>query len=128
LAASARRPDLEGQPGWSEAAVTALLKRRVYLGEVSCAPHIREGAHPALIDAVTWELAQRPRFMGPRKARNEALLRGLVICASCGMAMAVVPRKQHGTSVYGCHRRFGAGTCPAPAYIDAHQLERRSSP
>jgi DNA invertase Pin-like site-specific DNA recombinase len=113
----------KGNPGWSGTTTRNLLKRRVYLGEVFYGRYVREGAHPALTDPVTWEVAQRPRYTGPNRPTQPTLLRGLVRCASCGMSLGMGSRPRGG--YYCCRCHSAAGACPAPAYISAFELERR---
>ena len=117
-----------GNPNWTSTFTANQIKRRVYLGEVSHGPYVREDAHPALIDPVTWELAQRPRFVVTQQARKPRLLGGLVRCASCGMRMhpCGTDTRRPWAVVYACHRHFAAGNCPAPASISAVPLEIRA--
>jgi DNA invertase Pin-like site-specific DNA recombinase len=124
LEASGVRTSL-GNAGWTPAATCRLLGKRVYLGEVASGPYVREHAHPALVDAATWQLAQRPRLRAAPAGNRPALLRGLVRCASCGLAMS--PTTGHTRGVrrfqYACRRTSAAGPCPEPASVEAHSLE-----
>jgi len=102
--------------------VRALLRNRVYLGELRVGVHVNPRAHPALIDEDEWLAAQgttpaRP----PRSGRQIALLAGLARCSSCGHVMSPGASTVH--HVYTCHRHHSAGLCPAPAAITRRHLD-----
>ena len=110
-----------GNSAWCYTSLRGVLANRVYLGEVRCAPHVREGAHPPLTDPVTWQRAQAPRELPraqrepPVAARRTRPLRGV--------------RHEHerdrarrdadgGRGASTCARAITApASCPAPASI-----------
>ncbi len=101
--------------------VRALLRNRVYLGELRIGEHVNPAAHPPLIDRDTFDAAQRARVTRPRRVREHpALLGGLVRCAGCAHAMSYGVAK---VAVYTCAAHHSAGPCPAPAAITARLLD-----
>jgi DNA invertase Pin-like site-specific DNA recombinase len=115
-----------GHPGWTASALQGLLRHRAYLGELRYGPNVNERAQPPLIDAATWQAAQRPKRTVIPRDRDARLLARLVRCAGCSMTMSASwhPRKKGGCDVvYGCPRHSASGRCPAPASIDAAYLE-----
>jgi site-specific DNA recombinase len=115
----------KGNPCWSATSATRVLSMRAYLGVVHYGTHVNEHAHPALIDAATWQAAQRPRCPKPLRHRSNTLLIGLVRCAACGMTMSPTRRLQGGREVhyFACRRFFAMGACPEPAYIADFRLD-----
>ena len=104
--------------GMTTSGVRALLRNRVYLGELQVGKHVNPTAHPALVSDDDWHAAQTARSTRPtRSGRPPALLAGLVTCQSCGHRMT----RAHGS--YGCAVRHSAGRCPAPAMITAVALD-----
>jgi len=101
----------------------AMLRNRVYLGELRVGAHMNPGAHPALINEDEWLAAQSARSARPpRSGRDLALLAGLARCASCSHVMSPgATRVQH---TYSCHSHHSAGPCPAPAAITRSSLDQ----
>jgi DNA invertase Pin-like site-specific DNA recombinase len=102
--------------------VRALLRNRVYLGELRVGRHVNPSAHPPLVTEDMWLAAQRAR--APRPPRSDepvALLAGLVRCASCGHLMT--RGRSGGQRTYTCPTHHSAGTCPRPAAITLHLLD-----
>lgn len=106
--------------------VKRLLRNRVYLGEARDGHgDVNTEAHPALVDELTWNLAQREQNNGPTLTKNaDNLLTGLVRCASCSFAMR--PQAARGTTVaaYRCTTVTGHGRCPGPSTISANRIEQ----
>ncbi|HEX2102514.1 MAG TPA: recombinase family protein [Solirubrobacteraceae bacterium] len=79
----------QGSKTWSKQAVAALLRSRVYLGELRFRDHVNANAHAPIVDAATWEAAQhlngRARPLPARGGRHA--LTGVLRCRSCGYAM-----------------------------------------
>lgn len=101
--------------------VRALLRNRVYLGELTVGQHTNQAAHPALVTEETWHQAQAARVTRPaRVTRHPALLAGLTRCAGCGHLMS---RGSTKVVVYTCHGRSSNGKCPAPAAITLRLLD-----
>jgi DNA invertase Pin-like site-specific DNA recombinase len=115
---------LRGNVGWTSQTLARLLHNRVYLGEIRYGSHVNEHAHPALVDAATWEAAQHPRRAVVSRRRDQAQLAQLVRCAGCSLVMSPCwhPRREAWLA-YICQRHSAAGRCPAPALIGATYLE-----
>jgi DNA invertase Pin-like site-specific DNA recombinase len=115
-----------GNAGWTATTLSAVLRSRVFLGELRYAGHVNEKAHPPVVDEATWEAAQQPKRVVALPDPHPALLARLVRCAGCSMTMSV-RRHPRGTGpaevVYSCPGHSSAGPCPAPASIDATYLE-----
>jgi DNA invertase Pin-like site-specific DNA recombinase len=108
----------------STGGVRAMLRNRVYLGEVRVGNYVNDpaNAHEALVTAEEWAAAQR---IGPRPPRGDSaepsLLAGLVRCSGCGHVMSRAGR--HKTAAYRCQGRSSAGPCPAPAGITRSRID-----
>lgn len=100
--------------------VRQMLRNRVYVGELRDGEHVNPSAHPALVDPVTFEAAQRSVPRPARSMSGPALLAGLIRCEACGHVMT---RKRTASVVYGCDGRHSGGKCPAPASITASLVE-----
>jgi site-specific DNA recombinase len=105
-----------------------LLRNRVYLGELKVGEYVNPEAHPALVDARTFDEVQRKLGQSTRPARiaseGPALLSGVIRCSSCGHIMTRGSgRKGHGR-VYLCVKKHSGRHCPAPAGIAAERVDR----
>ncbi len=108
--------------GITPSGARAVLRNRVYLGELSVGVHVNPAAHPALIDEDAWLAAQGTTpARAARSGREISLLAGLARCASCGHVMS--PGATRGYRVYTCHRYHSAGRCPVPAGIAGRNLD-----
>jgi DNA invertase Pin-like site-specific DNA recombinase len=99
--------------GMTPTGARKLLSNRVYLGELRVGDAINLAAHPPIIDADTFGLANRTR---PRPQRSTAydgpaLLAGLMRCQACGHRMT------RATGYYRCRLSHSGHACPAPATI-----------
>jgi site-specific DNA recombinase len=120
-----------GRP-WSHKTVADVLVNRVYLGEIHFRDIVVDGAHPAIIDAQTFDLAERIltlRGENPAKkaaAASDYHVTGKIPCPLCG-------RRYLGTNATGRSRvyryytcatrsKYGVQHCPAPR-IDADALD-----
>jgi DNA invertase Pin-like site-specific DNA recombinase len=109
--------------------VRALLRNRVYLGELRVGQYVNPAAHEPLIDQRTFDEVQRKLADNTRPARSAsgpALLAGLVRCASCGHVMTRTGRGKNGRKHdhnYMCVKRHSGESCPAPAGIVARRVE-----
>lgn len=125
-------PTNTGKP-WHPNKVRDILKRRIYLGEADNGRTFKEGAHPPLVDPVTFDAVQR--IKGTRyssKGRPKMLLTGLCRCASCRYTLNPINTPE-GTSKerprYTCSRRSaGRRDCPAPVTINAVGSKRHAGP
>lgn len=96
---------------WSAGTVRALLdSRHVASIRMHRGDEIGPGAWPAIIDAGVWEETRSRREFRTaahfervsQNPRHYYLLRGLVMCARCGVLMSGGSRSRHGT--YRCNR------------------------
>ena len=82
----------EGRP-LDKQYIYRILHNRVYLGEAVHKDKSYPGEHSAIIDQPLWDAAHKILAQSPQKRSNEnrarqpALLRGLVWCGCCGSAM-----------------------------------------
>lgn len=121
-AAGERIVALADRLGMTAGGVRAMLRNRVYLGELQVGQETNPAAHPALVTVEGWEAAQglpRP----PRAlAGGVALLAGLARCEACGHVM--LRDGSDATRSYRCAGRSSAGRCPRPAAITVGSLEQ----
>jgi DNA invertase Pin-like site-specific DNA recombinase len=107
--------------------VRAMLKNRVYLGEIRQGEYVNAAAHEPLVPLELFEAAQRSIS---RPARGEqlgpALLAGLGRCASCGHLLT---RSRSGAAVmYSCPVNHSGARCPAPAAVTTRLLDAHVAP
>ena len=114
--------------------VNRILNNRVYLGEAVHKGKSYPGEHKPILDPMLWEdahriLARAPKTRGNiNRAREPALLRGLVRCGCCGSAMtpSSTTIRARGVSYryYVCIMplRQGKEACPVRS-IPAAELE-----
>lgn len=105
------------------AGVRALLRNRVYLGELRVGKHVNRNAHEPLVTEEEWLAAQRRRTPRPPRSKQPvALLAGLVRCASCAHLMSRSARGRN-QRVYACPTLHSAGRCARPAAITLAALD-----
>jgi hypothetical protein len=108
----------------SVAALSNILRNRIYLGEFRHGEYFNETAHDALVDELTWKRAQRNGipFRGDGLPR---LLSGLLRCAGCRSPMRTArPNKAWRNEYYTCRNaRNGGNPCPSPSSIVAYAVE-----
>lgn len=113
------------------AGVRAMLRNRVYLGELWDGGHTKRDehgqivlTHEPILDATTFDAVAVALKSTPRPARRvddgPALLAGIVRCGSCGRLMT---RKTSARVLYGCVVHHSGGRCEAPASITAARLD-----
>jgi site-specific DNA recombinase len=75
----------------TRAGITALLRNRTYLGELHFGELRNLEAHPAIVDAATFERVQRVSVPKGRQAKSDHLLArlGVLRCETCGGRMSV---------------------------------------
>ena len=101
----------------------AVLRNRVYLGEIHIGPHVNRESHEPIVDAATFEGVQALRQVRPAKGAGPiSLLAGLARCAGCGHIMAKNMNQRGG--VYVCKFDHSAGRCPDRSAISAPGIER----
>lgn len=96
---------------WTTVGLAQLIENRAYLGEARSGRIVNAEAHPALVDAETWQRAQGKKSRTPHRERK-SLLAGLIRCAGCSRALT-----GGGSLSYFCHGQHAAGRCPAAASI-----------
>ena len=89
--------------------ITAILKRRTYLGIIPYNNEEYKGKHQPIIDEETWYRAQSEleRRSSRKVATNSHLLTGLLICGKCGAKMRYQKWGKNGVKVY-CYSRDGS--------------------
>jgi site-specific DNA recombinase len=106
--------DLQMTPGGAR----AVLRNRVYLGELRVRTYVNTNAHPAIVDEDLWHTVQHARVTRPAKTRpHPAMLASLARCAGCGHVMARTG------AAYACARHHSDGPCSAPAAITSRILD-----
>jgi len=109
---------------WEPNRVRRTLANRVYLGEArSGHGDINAGAHPPLVDAGTFLLAQRAKPAPELTQHVTTLLAGLCRCASCSYAMRSQQARGETIAVYRCRTSSVNGRCPQPSTISLQRLE-----
>lgn len=101
----------------------ALLTSRIVLGELQFGELVNPEAHPAIVDAVTWQRVQRMRSPRGRRAKSDRLLArlGVLRCGTCGARMVVGTANHSGYNMYRCPP---VGDCPRRVTISADVVER----
>lgn len=94
-----------------------IIKNRVYLGEVRRGDAVNPNAHDPIVSPELFAAANKVKgaYM-PRDGTlaEQALLKGLVLCAGCGHKMGI-GNMGEGKAAYVCLRKFAAGDCTKPA-------------
>src|SRR5262249_31079563 len=84
---------LRGGRPFTRTSLRELLSQVLYAGQVRYRHEVHHGEQPALVDPATWQQVQalltQKCAAGPsrERLRSQALLAGLLRCASCGCAM-----------------------------------------
>jgi site-specific DNA recombinase len=118
----------QGSRTWSKEAVYGLIRNKVYKGVLRYGHddrYVNTTDVPAIVDAATWEAAQRPngRRLTPAKSEESSwLLTGIVRCQACRYCLQGTTTGR-GKRIYRCTRRHAAGICPEPVRVDADTLE-----
>jgi len=120
-----------GGGAFDQHSLRRLLTNALYVGKVRFEGQLHAGAHEAIVDQSTWDRVQHvltDGARGPRgrRTRSNALLAGLLRCASCDCAMTPTYSQKRGLRYryYVClqaHRR-GHATCPSPT-VKATDIE-----
>jgi hypothetical protein len=97
---------------WTGGSVSALIRSRTYLGEVSFGDLVNTEAHDPLVSEGLWQAAQ---VAGDRAhpSKGTSLLTGLVRCAGCRYAL----ESSVAMDRYRCAGRHTGGKCPEPVSI-----------
>jgi DNA invertase Pin-like site-specific DNA recombinase len=126
------RRSMEGVPTpygsvmWADRSLSHLLSNRVYLGEARSGEFVNAGAHEAVIDEGTFQLAQRKEQKASRRG-GPSLLTGLLRCAGCRYCLKPdsMKPKYEGERIraYRCRGTRAAGKCQSPASTLARVVE-----
>lgn len=112
--------------GMTPGGVRAMLRNRVYLGELKVRSYVNVEAHEPILDPEIFEAVQARLANAPRPARRDdgglVLLAGLVRCAGCGHVMTRAT--SNGGIAYSCVRNHSGARCPEPATIMASRVDR----
>jgi site-specific DNA recombinase len=100
---------IEERTGIKFSTVGAILRSRIYLGEVRHKEEWFPGLHEAIISVEEFEAAERPFVKGRRRGKD--LLSGRVFCGLCAKRMPIETNGD-GRSMYRCRHR-GEG-CKQP--------------
>jgi DNA invertase Pin-like site-specific DNA recombinase len=117
---------------WSRTGVMALIRSRVYRGELWDGDELAcKNAHKAIVTESQWRFAQRgakiPTHVKDGSIAAQGLLTSIVYCAACGNRLSVTGSTNHGgerVASYFCrihHAR--SGDCPAPAVASTRTLD-----
>jgi DNA invertase Pin-like site-specific DNA recombinase len=114
--------------GMTQGGVRALLRNRVYLGELKVRSYVKKKAHDPILDSLTFEAVQEKLNSGRRPPRSgePSLLAGLVRCRACGHLMVRYGGKRsNGGSrkVYRCPKWHSGEVCPDPTAISCRRLD-----
>lgn len=101
----------------------AMLKSRLFLGELVFGKLLNETACVPIVDRAVWSKAQRTEIRGPKAKSNRLLARqGVLRCGTCGGRMVVGTQTQNGRK-YGFYRCSPLGDCERRAAIGAEIVE-----
>jgi site-specific DNA recombinase len=110
--------EIEEHTGVKYSTVSAILKSRIYLGDVLLSGQWFPGLHEPLVTQEEFEAAHRGHVPGRRRSRQ--LLAGRVRCGLCGR-LAAVEYSPAGLALFRCRHRGQGCSMPRRA---AHGLER----
>jgi site-specific DNA recombinase len=112
-----------GNSNWVGTSVSGILRNRVYLGESRSGEFVNRKAHPALVEAPTWQEAQAPRRQ--LRPKTKTPLAGLLRCAGCRFVMSHRTARLSGREirVYRCTGKSSLGACPSKAAVRADEIE-----
>lgn len=84
--------------------VGAMLRSRVYLGEIHFGELVNVEAHEPIVDRGVWEAAQRVVVPQGRRAQSARLLArlGVLRCGTCGARMVVGSANHSAYPIYRC--------------------------
>lgn len=116
-------PERGDKRPWAAVSVERMLRRKVYLGVAHWGEAVNPDAHPAIVSQELWDAAQRriQVHSRTRQAKEEALLHGIVRCASCRFQMSRALNTSGGykRQYYRCRVHRVSGRCEHPASVRA---------
>jgi DNA invertase Pin-like site-specific DNA recombinase len=112
---------------WTPPMVDRIIKNRVYMGHAYRGSETNPDAHPALVTVAEWHAANNAPVRAAARGKKPNLLGGIARCHACRYVLAPGKSRFGGTGEdvlgYRCRGTHTAGTCPAPASINARKLE-----
>jgi DNA invertase Pin-like site-specific DNA recombinase len=119
-AAAAREGREERGSQWRDTSVRTIIENRVYLGEAKAGSVVKEKAHPALVDELTFRRANKKGTLHGNGARKGGPLLGggMLRCGTCGHGLYKSSMKT-GHWFYRC--KFAG--CTNRATISARKIE-----
>jgi site-specific DNA recombinase len=120
-----------GNPHWSKAGVTGLVRNPVYLGQARSGSIVKKNAHEPLVTRAEFDAAQAvgKSLLKPRDGSlaGQAMLGGLARCAGCDHTLKITGSTDRRTGerypLYYCTGRYATGLCPARASARAAKLD-----
>jgi DNA invertase Pin-like site-specific DNA recombinase len=105
--------------------IQAMLRSRMYLGELRFGELVNPNAHPAIVDQAVWQKVQRMRSPRGRRPKSERLLArlGVLHCGTCGSRMVVGTTRQ-GRKLHDFYRCPPVGDCPRRVTISSDVVEQ----
>lgn len=111
--------------GMTPGGIRAMLRNRVYLGELKVRSYVNTEAHEAILEPGMFEAVQAKLGAASRPPRSTSaaamLLAGLARCASCGHVMTRA--RSHADLVYRCPKNHSGATCPQPTAISCRRID-----
>jgi DNA invertase Pin-like site-specific DNA recombinase len=119
--AKARREGREERgSAWRDTSVRTIIENRAYLGEARSGKIVKEGAHDALVDDLTFRRANRHGTSHPGTRNGGPLLSRILACGTCGCTL-YRSGDGSGHSIYRC--KAAKHTCPTGCTISARKIE-----
>jgi site-specific DNA recombinase len=120
-----------GNPNWSKAGVTGLVKNPVYLGQARSGKVVNEQAHEPIVSRAEFDAAQSTKksVLATRDGSisGQALLGGLVRCAGCGHTLKITGTTKKSTGErypnYYCVGHYASGPCTTRANVSATVID-----
>ncbi len=116
---------------FKKATVRRIITNPIYMGKIRHYEKEYEGKHEAIIEEEKWQKAQELIKNQPyRKAKyEEALLKGIIKCKSCGVNMTLTYAKKENKRYryYICNNRLGGKGCASMSRsIVAGEIEKEA--
>jgi len=116
----ARNGNVRKARPWTKDAGLRILRNPIYAGLMPCGDDLNAAEHAAIISRETWERVQvlldgRNSAAKRRPQNPDYLLRGLLICGCCGLALAPASTRKNGREYRYyrsiTHDKKGKGDC-----------------
>lgn len=111
--------------GWALGRIKSIVESRVYLGEIASGEFVNTTAHEPIVSAELWNRANSRRKTTARRDGADYPLTGLLYCNECGVKMrgTTTHIRDRAYRAYKCRVNHPFGKCPAPANINADDIE-----